>query len=394
MYVVLLICMITLCKGEQFRGVNIGGWLVLESWITPTLYEQNNVTISSPLSAGAPPSNGPGEWGFCEKLGKKRAASVLATHWDSWVTFADLEALAKSGVTWLRVPVGYWIVDIGPDEPFVEGGLFYLKRLLGWADQLGLRVLVDLHAAPGSQNGHDNSGRTGPIGWSTPSNVNRTVADLVLLAQALQGLPAFQALELLNEPWTPSVGGPVQIDTLKQFYLQAYQALRGTAEFQGAIVMSDGFTDDAWNDFMSPPDYNNVFIDVHLYRCFGGGPASPWANIDAVCQQTAPRLAGLTQRDWTIVGEYSLCLSNSSIAETGSFNKFSAMYVQAQLTAFGARFASGPPKGGFFWNFKIEDYKGSTATKSTRLMWDYLLNLELNNFPTDPNQWDMIDGCP
>ena len=29
---------------------------------------------------------------------------------------------------------------------------------------LGLKVLIELHAAPGSQNGFDNSGRMGPIG--------------------------------------------------------------------------------------------------------------------------------------------------------------------------------------------------------------------------------------
>jgi glucan 1,3-beta-glucosidase len=139
------------------------GWLVLESWITPTLYSANGVKA------------GLGEWGFCETLGKEAALSALTTHWDTWVTFAHLQTLQQAGVNWIRVPVGYWIVDIQADEPFVSGGLFYLQRLLGWAEQLQLRVLVDLHGAPGSQNGHDNSGHTGPIQWNTPANINRTV---------------------------------------------------------------------------------------------------------------------------------------------------------------------------------------------------------------------------
>ena len=376
-----------------FRGVNIGGWLVLESWITPQLYQDNNVTVSSPLLPGAPPSNGPGEWGFCAALGKERCSAVLQTHWDTWISRSELQTLASSGINWLRVPVGYWIVDIGAGEPFVDGGMFYLRRLLTWAEELGLSVLVDLHAAPGSQNGHDNSGRTGPIQWSTPANIDRTVKDLVLIATQLSDLPAFKALELLNEPWTTFVGGSIQISTLMQFYQTAYTAVRSSG-FAGAIVMSDGFApDDVWNGFMPPPQYTNVFLDVHLYRCFGGGPPSPWANVDAVCQQTAPRLGSLTQRDWTIVGEFSLCLTNATIAQTGSFNKFSAMFMQAQLTAFGAATASGPVKGGFFWNFKIQDYN-VTNWNSTRLMWDYLLNLSLDNFPTSSNQWSSIDGCP
>ena len=33
-----------------------------------------------------------------------------------------------------------------------------------WAEELELKVILDLHGAPGSQNGFDNSGRMGPIG--------------------------------------------------------------------------------------------------------------------------------------------------------------------------------------------------------------------------------------
>ena len=37
------------------------------------------------------------------------------------------------------------------------------RRALGWMEELGLRALLDLHAAPGSQNGYDNSGRRGQV---------------------------------------------------------------------------------------------------------------------------------------------------------------------------------------------------------------------------------------
>ena len=92
-------------------------------------------------------------------------------HWNEFITRDDLELLAKSGITHLRVPIGYWMFSVEYREPFPEapkndeyGQRFYLKRLTRWADQLGLKVMFDLHAAPGSQNGFDNSGRMGPIG--------------------------------------------------------------------------------------------------------------------------------------------------------------------------------------------------------------------------------------
>ena len=37
--------------------------------------------------------------------------------------------------------------------------IFYLKRALGWANELGLKCILDLHTGPESQNGYDNSGR-------------------------------------------------------------------------------------------------------------------------------------------------------------------------------------------------------------------------------------------
>ena len=50
----------------------------------------------------------------------------------------------------------YW--DVVEGEPFPppnrdesdpNNPLFYLKRALGWLDQLGMKGLIDLHAAPG-----------------------------------------------------------------------------------------------------------------------------------------------------------------------------------------------------------------------------------------------------
>ncbi len=95
-------------------------------------------------------------------------------HWDEFYTKEDLGLLAEAGITHIRIPIGYWMFDVRrPREPFPppprddnNGQRFYLRRLVKWADDLGLRVLLDLHAAPGSQNGFDNSGRMGTIGIS------------------------------------------------------------------------------------------------------------------------------------------------------------------------------------------------------------------------------------
>ena len=59
----------------------------------------------------------------------------------------DLKSLSDVGITHLRIPIGYWLVDVAEDEPFPpapisddDGQRYYLKRLLGWADKLDLKV--------------------------------------------------------------------------------------------------------------------------------------------------------------------------------------------------------------------------------------------------------------
>ena len=58
---------------EQIRGVNLGGWMVLEPWITPSLFYQflgkgENTTAFDMYT-------------FCEVLGAEEANKQLRRHW-------------------------------------------------------------------------------------------------------------------------------------------------------------------------------------------------------------------------------------------------------------------------------------------------------------------------
>ena len=54
----------------------------------------------------------------------------------------------------VRLPIGYWAFEVGPGEPYCQGQLPYLQKAITWASNHGLKVIVDLHGAPGSQNGY------------------------------------------------------------------------------------------------------------------------------------------------------------------------------------------------------------------------------------------------
>lgn len=64
--------------------------------------------------------------------------------------------------------MGYWAWDVQAGEPFIQGQAEYLDKAIGWARSSGLKVLIDIHGVPDSQNGYDHSGRQGNATWYVP----------------------------------------------------------------------------------------------------------------------------------------------------------------------------------------------------------------------------------
>ena len=67
-------------------------------------------------------------------------------------------------MNWVRIPFPFWAISKIDEEPFLEGAAWpYFLRAIAWARKYGLRINLDLHALPGSQNGWNHSGRLGTI---------------------------------------------------------------------------------------------------------------------------------------------------------------------------------------------------------------------------------------
>ncbi len=49
--------------------------------------------------------------------------------------------------------------------PVIRAASSTLDRAFDWAERTGLKILIDLHTVPGSQNGFDNGGLTGVVRW-------------------------------------------------------------------------------------------------------------------------------------------------------------------------------------------------------------------------------------
>ena len=110
--------------------MNLGGWFVLEPWITPSVFADNEAVD---------------EYTLTKILGKTAAKAKLSQHWNSWITQDDFRQIAAAGLNHVRIPLGYWSVIARDGDPYVQGASEVLRRALDWAQAAGLKVMIDLH---------------------------------------------------------------------------------------------------------------------------------------------------------------------------------------------------------------------------------------------------------
>lgn len=256
-------------SGSHFlKGVNLGGWLVLEKWMTSDGVFDNTTAVD--------------QWTFDQT---PNAESKLQQHWATFFTESDITTLKSYGVNALRLPVGFWAWD-NAGTPYIMGAAKYLDKAIEWARNANMLVWIDLHGLPGSQNGYDNSGHKGNVTWQQGNNLNRSISVLTTMAKkygAESYADVIAGIELVNEPisW-----GNNNFNVTKTWAVQAYHAVRNTATNKNLqIIMHDSFVSaSSWFDAnaqLNPKsgtgnstvngttsDFYGFALDTHLYQLY------------------------------------------------------------------------------------------------------------------------------
>lgn len=294
------------------RGVNLGGWLVLERFITPYLFAITSCHLAGnfcyyPGQIGAPsvesddyvlcpsvkeckpilqknPRTGKqdypvDEYSLVQAFGENHLAlsSYLQHHYDTFITRQDIVALAHAGVTHVRVPMPHWILlkneDSNDDEeyPWIVDNAMWLHfvRLVDWCREYGIEVWPDLHTAPGSQNGFDNSGRLNGEGatcdgWNdSPTNINRTLEALQKICVEIHndGLrDVVTGISVLNEPYMDCDEAIV-----REYNKKALNIVRNVLGNTTAVVIGDMFNATLWDNgfWQNTP---HTYLDSHYYH--------------------------------------------------------------------------------------------------------------------------------
>ncbi|TVY53773.1 putative glucan 1,3-beta-glucosidase D [Lachnellula cervina] len=255
------------------RGVNIGGWLSLEPFITPSLFVAGTVD----------------EWTLAQSLGAN-AKATLEKHYATFVSEQTFKDIADAGLDHVRIPFSYWAVVTYDGDPYVYRTSWrYLLRGIEWARKYGLRINLDVHGLPGSQNGWNHSGRLGPIGWLNGTdgtlNAQRSL-DLhdrlskFFAQDRYKNIIAFYGL--CNEPKMTALKTSDVLD----WTTSAFTMVRKNG-ITAYVVFGDGFM--GLNNWQGKLQGNSgLVLDVHQYVIFNADQIAYNHNkkVTYVCSDT------------------------------------------------------------------------------------------------------------
>lgn len=451
------------------RGVNLGGWLLIERFIVPYMFATTSCHLRGDhccypgmLSANktcevcdlyaCPPArsiqdasqsldypldeyvladaflaaNRDGGEPYRNSKGIAIAEAWLNQHFQNFITKHDLKRLVDFGITHVRVPLPHWILgNVKDHEPWIVGNRYAaFRRMCQWARELGLQVWPDIHTAPGSQNGFDNSGQSlrqvSCHGWlNHPQNVRRSL-DVIkqitsqIVADNLDDVVT--GFGLLNEPFKDC-----DSHLYRSFLDAGLEIVRTTMGHKTAVYVGDMFLADKFNDgswWLDPEKYNNTYLDSHYYHVFAEHERemSPRQHIAHTCQQEWTDATSCCFQDTTIpwynpwkktstipsqgvkrlFGEWSVAYDilptsqlndvMEGIAATGiapdlerklspSRKDFMKRYAEAQMVVYES-IDTGTSVGWFYWTIKMEG--GAFAE------WDFLRGIEEGWIPELP----------
>ena len=229
-------------KTIQLKGVNFGGWLLMEGYILHSLNLAEQVFKKE----------------FLQKLGVDALQDFEKSFRDNFICKEDVVRVKKLGANCIRVPFNYRLIEKKPYEYDLDG-LKYLDSILKWAKELGVWIILDLHAACGAQNNDWHSDSLGPADlWNKKSCQNRTIALWKFLANRYKNREELAGYDILNEA--------VLKDTklLNDFYRRVIAGIR--EEDKNHIIFVEG---NNWaQDIECLDDFedDNLVLSVHFYN--------------------------------------------------------------------------------------------------------------------------------
>jgi len=226
------------------RGMGLGGWLVPEGYMLHTV-SQSPTTIKNDI---------------IDVIGEAGAEEFYAAYHENYVTREDIHELAEWGFDHVRMPFHYNMFS-----PYRgvwnEWGFEVTDSLIAWCSEVGMHVVLDMHCAPGGQNGGPISDSDGTARlWLADSNKSHTIEIWEAIAQRYVDEPWVGGYDLLNEPVLPE--GVTGYD-LRSLYVSIRNVIRAVDNNHILFIEGNWYATDFYG--LTPPFDLNMSYSFHKY---------------------------------------------------------------------------------------------------------------------------------
>lgn len=237
----------------RLRGVNLGGWMVMEKWMTP-------------LDSGSLPDTYSVMKQLDQRFGVSTEQALIKTYQDNWLTTTDLDNIRAGGYNAVRVPVwwgNFYALDNVSNSGWRADAFTQLDWLVSNAGARGLYVIIDMHGVVGGQSTSDTTGQANRNEyWSNSNDQGNTAWMWWQIANHYKGNATVAGYDLINEP----IGAP-NSSAVWNAYDSLYKSVRSVDS--GHIIFMEGaYGNWNWSMLPNPAQYGwtNVVYEQHEYQ--------------------------------------------------------------------------------------------------------------------------------
>ncbi|SNS35030.1 Cellulase (glycosyl hydrolase family 5) [Granulicella rosea] len=327
----------------QLKGVNLGGWFIMEPYMTPI---DSSGTYNTDMHGMMVELD--------SRLGVANEQALLKTYQQSWITTADLDNIHAAGLNAVRIPIwwGMFFPMASQSTSNMRSDSFtVLDSIINACASRNIYVILDMHGALGSQSGnadtgHANDGGSNGTYFSSGADQSLTLWLWEQIASHYSAAnfansAAIAGFDLLNEP----TGGTTT--QVVGAYNSLYAGIRGVDSTRMLIMETISSTSWAWNNLPSPATngWTNVVYSTHQYTGVGSTAAQVEAgNTTTINGFNAINTAGYNVPGY--VGEYTAYASGYS-----EWQSTQTEYANAGLSRTAWAYKVNTASGSDFWGW-------------------------------------------
>ena len=301
----------------QLKGANLGGWFIMESYMTPIDSAGTYTDMHGMMSE------------LDSRFGVSTEQSLLTTYQQNWITSGDLDNIQNAGLNAVRIPIWWGMffpLSSQTESSFRSDSFTTLDSIIDACASRGIYVILDMHGALGSQSGSEDTGHAND-GGSNGSYFSSSYDQSMTLwlweqiashysAANFANASAIAGFDLLNEPT-----GGTTAQVIAQ-YNSLYSGIRSVDSTRMIFLETISSSSWSWSNLPAPSanNWTNVVYSTHMYAC---------SSDPTTC--TATDVANQTTS--TVNGYNSIISSGYNVpGYIGEYTAYNTGYSQWQST--------------------------------------------------------------